>query len=303
MAGIDLNIIQNALPDSLKSKGAQKLGELVLTKGVSLQNQVTPTLDNIKNNLTEGCPPQPILLSFIERRNNIVNTLNNLGTFVDKITLALTGIAGIVNLVLIAKSTLKNTKVGLNVAKVVINQASKFIPSPPGVPGVVTSVITDLSSAETTIDDTLDQVTFDNLGESKLKPLQDGVNSAIVYLALSSGIIKTIVTLLEQIDAPLKKCAEEAGLDQTFNTLSPEVISLTQIQTEALQTANDTTYQGFVLEIEEVDFTPTVKQRRAVAKNSQGIVMIQTPLSFTTNNQTLINELKLIIDRNNLKAY
>jgi len=302
MAGIDLNIIQNALPDSLKSKGAQKLGELVLAKGVSLQNQVTPTLDNIKNNLTDGCPPQPVLLSFIERRNNIVNTLNNLGTFIDKITLALTGIAGIVNLVLIAKSTLKNTKIGLSIAKIVINQASKTIPSPPGVPGVVTSVITDLSSAEAVIDDVSTQVTFDDLGQSKLKPLQDGVNSAIVYLALSSGIIKTIVILLEQIDVPLKKCAEEAGLNQTFNTLSPEILSLTQIQQLAQQTLNDTTYKGFILEIEEVDFSPTVKQRRAVAKNSQGIVMIQTPLSFTTNNQTLINELKLIIDRNNLKA-
>ena len=302
MAGIDLNIIQNALPDSLKSKGAQKLGELVLAKGVSLQNQVTPTLDNIKNNLTDGCPPQPVLLSFIERRNNIVNTLNNLGTFIDKITLALTGIAGIVNLVLIAKSTLKNTKIGLSIAKIVINQASKTIPSPPGVPGVVTSVITDLSSAEAVIDDVSTQVTFDDLGQSKLKPLQDGVNSAIVYLALSSGIIKTIVILLEQIDVPLKKCAKEAGLNQTFNTLSPEILSLTQIQQLAQQTLNDTTYKGFILEIEEVDFSPTVKQRRAVAKNSQGIVMIQTPLSFTTNNQTLINELKLIIDRNNLKA-
>lgn len=302
MAGIDLNIIQNALPDSLKSKGAQKLGELVLDKSVSLQNQVTSTLDNIKSNLTEGCPPQPLLLSFVERRNNIVTTLNNLGTFVDKITLALTGIAGIVNLVLIAKSTLKNVKVGLNVAKVVINQASKFIPSPPGVPGIVTSAITDLSSAESSIDDTLDQITFDNLGESKLKPLQDGVNSAIVYLAVASGIIKTIVTLIESIDTPLKTCIQDAGINVDLTSLSPEVISLSQIQQAAQQTLNDTTYKGFILEIEEVDFSPTVKQRRAVAKNSQGIVIAQTPLSFTTNPQTLINELKLIIDRNNLKA-
>jgi hypothetical protein len=46
-----------------------------------------------------------------------------------------------------------------------------------------------------------------------------------------------------------------------------------------------------------------VKQRRAVGQNYQGINLISTPYSFTTNTQTLINELKLIIDRDNLKAY
>ena len=301
MAGIDLNIIQNALPDDLKSKGAQKLGELVLSKGVALQSQVTPTLEDIKNNLTSGCPPQPILLSFIERRNNIVNTLNNLGTFIDKITIALTGIAGIVNLVLIAKATLRNTKTGLNIAKIVLNQAAK-VAGLAVVLAPIRSVITDLSNAESSINDTVDKITFDDLGESKLKPLQDGVNSAIVYLALASGIVKTIVILLETIDAPLKKCIQEANIQQTLTEVSSEIIALTQIESTAQQTLNNTTYQGFVLEIEEVDFSPTVKQRRAVAKNSQGIVMAQTPLSFTSNPQTLINELKLIISRNNLKA-
>ena len=301
MAGIDLNIIQNALPDNLKSKGAQKLGELVLSKGVALQSQVTPTLEDIKNNLTSGCPPQPVLLSFIERRNNIVNTLNNLGTFIDKITIALTGIAGIVNLVLIAKATLRNTKTGLNIAKIVLNQAAK-VAGLAVVLAPIRSVITDLSNAESSINDTVDKITFDDLGESKLKPLQDGVNSAIVYLALASGIVKTIVTLLETIDAPLKKCIQEANIQQTLTEVSSEIIALTQIESTAQQTLNNTTYQGFVLEIEEVNFSPTVKQRRAVAKNSQGIVMAQTPLSFTSNPQTLINELKLIISRNNLKA-
>jgi len=301
MAGIDLNIIQNALPNDLKSKGAQKLGELVLSKGVALQSQVTPTLEDIKNNLTSGCPPQPVLLSFIERRNNIVNTLNNLGTFIDKITIALTGIAGIVNLVLIAKATLRNTKTGLNIAKIVLNQAAK-VAGLAVVLAPIRSIITDLSNAESSINDTIDKVTFDNLGESKLKPLQDGVNSSIVYLAVASGIVKTIVTLLETIDAPLKKCIQEANIQQTLTEVSSEIIALTQIESTAQQTLNDTTYKGFVLEIEEVDFSPTVKQRRAVAKNSQGIVMAQTPLSFTSNPQTLINELKLIISRNNLKA-
>ena len=85
-------------------------------------------------------------------------------------------------------------------------------------------------------------------------------------------------------------------------SLSKELDTLSQIQEIANQTQNQVTYQGFVLEIETVPYNSTINQRRAIAKNSQGIVMIQTPLSFSTNAQTLINELKVIIDKNNLKA-
>ena len=83
----------------------------------------------------------------------------------------------------------------------------------------------------------------------------------------------------------------------------PNLISISILQTKAEQTQNNVTYAGFLIEIEEVPYTPTVNRRRAVGKNQSGIILIQTELSFTTQNELLINELKLIIDRDNLKAY
>ena len=65
----------------------------------------------------------------------------------------------------------------------------------------------------------------------------------------------------------------------------------------------DRVYQGFNLDIIEEQYSPTVKRIKAVAKNPQGIILLQTPYSFTTIPQILIDELKIIIDKNNLKAY
>ena len=58
-----------------------------------------------------------------------------------------------------------------------------------------------------------------------------------------------------------------------------------------------------MIEIETIPYTPTVNRYRAVGKNQSGIVLTQTDLSFTLDPQILINELKLIIDKDNLKAY
>jgi hypothetical protein len=65
---------------------------------------------------------------------------------------------------------------------------------------------------------------------------------------------------------------------------------------------NNNTYRGFVLEIVEEPYSPTVNRRKAIAKNTQGIILLSTPLTFSTENQVLIEEIKLLIDSNDLKA-
>jgi hypothetical protein len=87
------------------------------------------------------------------------------------------------------------------------------------------------------------------------------------------------------------------------HSLSDNIISISAQQTQANATINQTTYNGFLIEIETVPYTPTVNRYRAVGKNQSGITLVQTDLSFTLEPQILINELKLIIDKDNLKAY
>ena len=84
--------------------------------------------------------------------------------------------------------------------------------------------------------------------------------------------------------------------------LSETIEGIVFLENQTSQTSNQSSYKGFILQIEEVPYTDKVNQRKAIAANQYGIKMIETPLSFTTNSQTLIDELKLIIDRDNLKA-
>jgi hypothetical protein len=83
--------------------------------------------------------------------------------------------------------------------------------------------------------------------------------------------------------------------------LSDTIVQTANSQTQA--DVNDGSYKGFIFQIEEVPFSPTVNRLKAIALNQGGIPLLETPLSFTTNRQTLIDELKLIIDRDDLKAF
>ena len=52
----------------------------------------------------------------------------------------------------------------------------------------------------------------------------------------------------------------------------------------------------------EGDTNEELKRRRAVARNSQGIIMLQGEPSYSSNDQILIDELVFYIQQNDLKA-
>jgi hypothetical protein len=87
-----------------------------------------------------------------------------------------------------------------------------------------------------------------------------------------------------------------------LTALDPTLLTIAAGAQQAAQTDNDSEYKGFVIEIEERDFSPTLKQRRAVAINPSGIIEAATEFSFATNKRVLIEDVKLIIDEQNLRA-
>jgi len=282
---VEANLIQSATPEDQKPKGTAKLPSLLFTLGSQIPQIIQPSLQGLIQKYIptqDICPNDVILNELITQRNNIVQSLNNIGTRVDQLGTSITGGSNFLNVTLGLITTIE-------VASVVASAAAKLVPV---IPGAIPAALND---AQTLIRKT----TFDQLGNSKLSKIQGTISSSALVISIIGTYILTAKGLIDTIDAYINRCQLNPNIIPTSTTVN----SIADAQLQASQTSNQVTYQGFIIEIEEVPYTPTVTRRRAVGKNQSGIILIQTELSFTTNNQTLINELKLIIDRDNLKAY
>ena len=275
------------IEDNLRSQ-LTNLGSFTFNE---LPNQIPPVLKTVFAN---GCPNpnSPTIKKLITTRDGLVTSLNIIGKQLDILTLVTTGLSTFLDLSQTIIDSLGITKKGISLGV-------KAVPSPPGVPGAVTSILSDL---ETIIINLL----FEKDGTPRLPKVASSIASASLAISLINVYIQQIVGILSALDIKLKQCVPDLADDQSFPGLVPisdSLISISIIQTQAEQTQNNITYAGFLIEIEEIPYTLTVNRRRAVGKNQSGITLIQTELSFTTQDAILINELKLIIDRDNLKAY
>jgi hypothetical protein len=253
-----------------------------------LPNQIPPVLKTVFAN---GCPNpnSPTIKKLIATRDGLVTSLNIIGKQLNTLTKALTGLSTFLDLSQKIIDIIRTTKTTISLS------TKAIIPAPPGVP----STLSDL-------EDNKNKLLFEKDGTPRLPKVASSIASASLAIALINVYIQQIVGILSALDIKLKQCVPDLADDQSFPGLVPisdNLISISIIQTESEQTQNGVTYAGFLIEIEEVPYTPTVNRRRAVGKNQSGITLIQTELSFTTQDLILINELKLIIDRDNLKAY
>ena len=144
-----------------------------------------------------------------------------------------------------------------------------------------------------------DTVTFKPDGTPNLPPLKiTAAQISPAFATVQSTIVKC-VDLLDRLDVLILLCNPDANL----TGISDSINNIYENELLAEDSENDGTYKGFVLEIETRPFTDTVNQNRAVGKNKSNIIMISTEYSFASNPQVLIDELKFIIDRDDLKAY
>ena len=285
---VDANQISNATPSDLKAMGVSKLPLLLLVIGNQVKTLIIPPLNNLIKTYIEKYNTQGVCLTPQElnelrhQRDLIVSQLNKIGNTLNVITISLTGVSTFLSILEATIQGIDNAKIAAQIAAIINPALAATLPV----------TLNTLSTAKTNI-------IMDDKGNSKLSKLIAIIGGASLVISIISQSILSAVESLKLIDFVLSTCDPNNPLP----SISPEINSIANTQLQSQKTQNQISYNGFIIEIVEVPYTSTVTRRKAVGKNSQGIVLIQTELSFTTDNQTLINELKFIIDRDNLKAY
>ena len=304
LTSTDIDGINNAVTEDSKPTGLQRLGSLILKQSQKLSKFVIPlafnlikeygiakleaaleeesdNIDELREQLKEEfCNVQ--LPQIIAKRNNAVDYLNNTGRILDTLTVSVNFGASFAEILETLIKILRG-------ASFTINQASKTIPL---IPGAVVSAVNDL----TTIADT---ITFKPDGTPNIPPLKITAAQVSPAFATVQSTIVRCVDLLDRLDILITLCDPNANL----TGISDSINTVYDNELVAAATENDGTYKGFILEIESIPFTDTVNKNRAVGKNRSGIILISTESSFASNPQVLIDELKFIIDRDDLKSY
>lgn len=146
-----------------------------------------------------------------------------------------------------------------------------------------------------------------------LKRTSIAVDSLSILAATTGAVLAFILQLLSLLDFLLQECSEEidpeGGFTLSFVEINEELNSFTDPttgQTESIidpLTGDPLPYKGFTFEIKQ-DTSQNFQypKRFAIARNIQGIQVLKSESSFASNPEILIQELKFVIDRDNLRA-
>jgi hypothetical protein len=127
-----------------------------------------------------------------------------------------------------------------------------------------------------------------------LSSVNAGVLSILIILR---QVLTQAIDLLNLLDQLVQKCYPDADQER----VALELTALTNQQ--STQTSPVVTnVNGFEMGVVTEITNNSLKRRRAIARNKQGVVMLQGEWSFSSIDQILIDELVFYIQQNNLKA-
>ena len=216
-----------------------------------------------------SCPPREVLLTIIFLRNELTTILNNANKVIttsnNVISIVQTSLSTLSAILLVLKRIPYPT-IGI-----------PFLGLPPLTTGQINTFTDNINKLQKRI----------NQGQVGLATIQ----SLSLILV---GLLTSILELLNALDSLIQKCAEEQNIP--YNLINAELV--------AIQGNVENSYKGFTFNIKLENLeNPQYPRRYAVAINEYGLIVLRSESSFTANPQTLIDQLKFIIDRDNLKSF
>jgi len=284
-----------------------KIIDIIVVKSKIDPDLITKILSMDKESIKQGgidkilnqeekigtCIPTELLKEITTIRNSMMGILNAASISVNTLSKTLDPLKISVNT---ATNTVTTTTLLLKTLKISI----PLIPTPPpGIPHPGVAALVVIPPALKLIDALT----------TSINDIQNQINSTQGAIDSINPIFTKITNLFKVVDKYILGC--NVDLKKDLIPLSPSLQALDNAQKQQVIDAQNvnavdfpsSVYKGFTLDIVKESFSPTVDRVKAVAKNPQGIVLLQTPLSFTTTPQVLVSEIKLIIDSNpNLKA-
>ena len=269
----------------------QRLVNVILQKVNDIKAKYTAKIEEFLAQFTLGCPTPEQIEKMVTLRNRAVDELTKVYDSVNRIADNIAGISGFVSLILTIVKIAQTAISALGLAQII----APIIPNP---------ALVKINAATELAQSIIDKVRYKADGDARLVPIVNGIIAANVAIQLFVSALRDLICKLEALDPQILACAEEAGMEKpALSPVSPAIIAFVE---EALgeneSSVIETTYRGFIFEIEEIPFSPTVNRSRANALNKDGIVMLSSELSFTKEPSILIEELKFVIDRDNLRA-
>ena len=258
---------------NVKSRLIPLILTLIAGFGVTQVNKLiakgTPKISDIQNQIT--CPTQAELARIISRKNRLVKQLNRLLKVIQSTEKFINSIKKFI-------STSSKTILGLDISSLALPSSI-----PPGI-GISVGIINKSGDVI-------------NLLKNQIKGEQGKIDNLVSPLTLLKSVIAQALQYLNLLDNLVQHCYPDANQEQ----ISAELTAITTDESNQ-ESPIVTDVNGFTMGVETEVTDSSLKRRRAIATNKQGVVMLKGEFSFSSIDQILIDELVFYIQTNNLKA-
>ena len=261
----------------LSENEAKEVREFYLNQGVG--NVVLFLAQSIKDEVSSllTCPTPDNTQKLVTRITNLARIVNSVKQTITTLQQIVNVTSAIFNLLSRIVDILKRVIIAAQPAII----AAALVPFTAGIAAILNKIVGATRSIITKY-------------EPEIEKLDKQICAASGSLTFVVANINVVDAFIRVIDELLRNCIQE--LSDSGDALSTAVASALTPITGNPRGSGDIEYRGYKIEIRTKASNNTLKQRYAVGIDSNNVIAIEGPLSYSADAEILIEELKYRID-------